>query len=64
MEIFCTLSSGATLLASSRTNFLTNPERVLGLMEADHMMATPSMASMLKVERIRECLIAIDIRRL
>uniref|UniRef100_D8PSX8 Carrier domain-containing protein n=1 Tax=Schizophyllum commune (strain H4-8 / FGSC 9210) TaxID=578458 RepID=D8PSX8_SCHCM len=56
MEIFCTLSCGATLLSAYRPRFLTDPDKVLGELGATNMMATPSMAAVLKAERI------VDIR--
>ena len=52
MEIFCTLSCGATLLSAYRPRFLTDPDKVLGELGATNMMATPSMAAVLKAERI------------
>ncbi|KAL1728701.1 putative peptide synthetase [Schizophyllum commune] len=54
MEIFCTLSCGATLLSAYRPRFLTDPDKVLGELGATNMMATPSMAAVLKAERIVE----------
>ncbi|KAL1693266.1 hypothetical protein GGG16DRAFT_123376 [Schizophyllum commune] len=54
MEIFCTLSCGATLLSAYRPRFLTDPDKVLGELGATNMMATPSMAAVLKADRIVE----------
>jgi hypothetical protein len=52
MEIFMTLSSGATLCAASRKCLLTDPEATIRSLGCTHMMATPSMAMMLKPERL------------
>ncbi|KAL1744044.1 putative peptide synthetase [Schizophyllum fasciatum] len=52
MEIFCTLACGATLLSAYRPRFLSDADKVLGELGATNMMATPSMAAVLKAERI------------
>ena len=40
-------SSGATICAAPRPEFLTNPEGVLSSLKCTHMMATPSIAALL-----------------
>lgn len=52
MEIFINLWSGTTLCAADRQRFLTDPEGVLRELRCSHMMATPSMAAMLRPEKI------------
>lgn len=53
MEIFCTLACGATLLSADRPRFLSDPDKALAELGATNMMATPSMAAVLKADRIR-----------
>ncbi len=52
MEIFMNFSSGTTICAANRERFLTDPEAVLRELKCSHMMATPSMAALLRPERI------------
>jgi amino acid adenylation domain-containing protein len=48
MEIFVTLSTGSTLCSASRDLTLTDLEAVVSELEATVMMATPSMAALLR----------------
>lgn len=52
MEIFVTLSSGGTLCSAPRALTLSDLEKVVRLSEADIMMATPSVATLLRPEHI------------
>lgn len=52
MEIFVTLSSGATLCSAERSLTLTNPEATINETRATIMMATPSMAAILRPSRL------------
>ncbi|KAF9033277.1 acetyl-CoA synthetase-like protein [Hymenopellis radicata] len=52
MEIFMNFSSGTTICAANRERFLTDPEAVLRELKCSHMMATPSMAALLRPEKI------------
>jgi amino acid adenylation domain-containing protein len=52
MEIFVTLSTGSTLCSASRELTLTNFEAVVSELEATVMMATPSMAALLRRSEI------------
>lgn len=52
MEIFCTLSSGATLCSAERCLTLSNLNRVVAASQADIMMATPSLARLLQRQRV------------
>ncbi|KAL2823002.1 hypothetical protein BJX63DRAFT_3515 [Aspergillus granulosus] len=52
MEIFVTLSSGATLCSADRTLMLANLEETINEAKATIMMATPSLASILRPARL------------
>lgn len=52
MEIFTTWWTGGTLCAATRETLLTDPEAVINGLSATIMMATPSMASVLRPERL------------
>ncbi|KAJ0418527.1 hypothetical protein BJY00DRAFT_177828 [Aspergillus carlsbadensis] len=52
MEIFVTLSSGATLCSADRTLMLANLEETINETRATIMMATPSLASILRPDRL------------
>ncbi|KAL3458142.1 hypothetical protein BJX64DRAFT_292501 [Aspergillus heterothallicus] len=52
MEIFITLSSGATLCSADRTLMLANLEETINESRATIMMATPSLASILRPDRL------------
>ncbi|KIY67738.1 putative peptide synthetase [Cylindrobasidium torrendii FP15055 ss-10] len=52
MEIFCNFWSGTTVCAADRQRFLTDPEATVRELGCTHMMATPSMAAMLRPEKI------------
>ncbi|KAF7889090.1 hypothetical protein EAF00_009390 [Botryotinia globosa] len=52
MEIFVTLSTGATLCSASRDLTLTDFETVVSELQATVMMATPSMAALLRRSKI------------
>ncbi|EDO03704.1 hypothetical protein SS1G_06185 [Sclerotinia sclerotiorum 1980 UF-70] len=52
MEIFVTLSTGATLCSASRDLTLTNFEAVVSELQATVMMATPSMAALLRRSKL------------
>ncbi|GAC94353.1 non-ribosomal peptide synthetase [Pseudozyma hubeiensis SY62] len=52
MEIFVTLSSGGTLCSAPRALTLSDLEKVVRLSEADIMMATPSVATLLRPEHV------------
>ena len=52
MEIFVTLSCGATLCSADRDLTLTDPEAVINEAKATIMMATPSLAAVLRPEKL------------
>ncbi|KAK4611859.1 Nonribosomal peptide synthetase sidC [Fulvia fulva] len=52
MEIFTTWSTGGTLCGAPRDVLLTDPERAINQLSATIMMATPSMASVLRPEKV------------
>ncbi|MCJ1439751.1 MAG: hypothetical protein MMC23_000232 [Stictis urceolatum] len=52
MEVFITLSSGATLCSASRDLTLADPEKVIRTLSASHMMATPGVASLIRPEKV------------
>ncbi|CAD6442000.1 a2117c05-e94e-4a0b-93fd-55f6b4e36c07 [Sclerotinia trifoliorum] len=52
MEIFVTLSTGATLCSASRDLTLTNFEAVVSELQATVMMAKPSMADLLRRSKL------------
>jgi len=52
MEIFTTWWTGGTLCSAPRDSLLTDPETVINRAAADIMMATPSMASVLRPEKV------------
>ncbi|CEL05644.1 hypothetical protein ASPCAL06761 [Aspergillus calidoustus] len=52
MEIFVTLSSGATLCSADRTLMLASLEETINETRATIMMATPSLASILRPDRL------------
>ncbi|THV48912.1 hypothetical protein BGAL_0221g00110 [Botrytis galanthina] len=52
MEIFVTLSTGATLCSASRDLTLTDFEAVVSELQATVMMATPSMAALLRRSKL------------
>ncbi|KAL3475508.1 hypothetical protein BJX99DRAFT_259279 [Aspergillus californicus] len=52
MEIFVTLSTGATLCSADRSLTLANLEETVNESRATIMMATPSLASLLRPDRI------------
>ncbi|SPO30200.1 probable Siderophore peptide synthetase involved in ferrichromeA biosynthesis [Ustilago trichophora] len=52
MEIFVTLSTGGTLCSAARALTLSDLENVVALSEADIMMATPSVATLLCPSRV------------
>lgn len=52
MEIFVTLSSGATLCSAERSLTLTDPEATINEARATVMMATPSLAALLRPSRL------------
>ncbi|KAL2840190.1 hypothetical protein BJY01DRAFT_250105 [Aspergillus pseudoustus] len=52
MEIFVTLSSGATLCSANRTLMLSNLEETINETKATIMMATPSLASIIRPDRL------------
>ena len=52
MEIFVTLSSGATLCSADRTLTLTDLEATINEARATIMMATPSLAALLRPSRL------------
>ncbi|TGO63538.1 hypothetical protein BCON_0012g00280 [Botryotinia convoluta] len=52
MEIFVTLSTGATLCSASRDLTLTDFEAVVSELQATIMMATPSMAALLRRSKL------------
>ncbi|KAJ9480424.1 putative L-2-aminoadipate reductase (putative), partial [Pseudozyma hubeiensis] len=52
MEIFVTLSSGGTLCSAPRALTLSDLEKVVRLSEADIMMATPSVATLLRPDQV------------
>ncbi|PKX93600.1 nonribosomal siderophore peptide synthase SidC [Aspergillus novofumigatus IBT 16806] len=52
MEIFVTLSSGGTLCSASRSLTLTDLERTINEARATVMMATPSLAALLRPSRL------------
>ncbi|TGO51307.1 hypothetical protein BOTNAR_0361g00070 [Botryotinia narcissicola] len=52
MEIFLTLSTGATLCSASRDLTLTDFEAVVSELQATVMMATPSMAALLRRSKL------------
>ncbi|KAL4886629.1 hypothetical protein BJY04DRAFT_213387 [Aspergillus karnatakaensis] len=52
MEIFVTLSSGGTLCSADRKLTLANLEDTINEVRATVMMATPSLASLLRPERL------------
>lgn len=51
-EIFMTLSVGGTLCACDRHLSLTDPEAAITELGADSMMTTPSMASLLRPDKV------------
>ncbi|KAE8151757.1 hypothetical protein BDV25DRAFT_87953 [Aspergillus avenaceus] len=52
MEIFGTLSSGGTLCSAERSITLTDPEGTINEARATVMMATPSLAALLRPSRL------------
>lgn len=52
MEIFTTLSIGGTLCFCERSTSLTDPEAVITALSATIMMATPSMAALLRPRKV------------
>ncbi|KAH8882913.1 acetyl-CoA synthetase-like protein [Thozetella sp. PMI_491] len=52
MEIFVSLSTGMTLCGCKRQLALTDPEAAIGKLRASIMMATPSMAALLRPDRV------------
>lgn len=52
MEIFVTFNCGATLCSADRDLTLTDPEAVINEAKATIMMATPSLAAVLRPERL------------
>ncbi|SPO27549.1 probable Siderophore peptide synthetase involved in ferrichromeA biosynthesis [Ustilago trichophora] len=52
MEIFVTLSTGGTLCSAARALTLSDLENVVALSEADIMMVTPSVATLLCPSRV------------
>ncbi|KAL2827575.1 hypothetical protein BDW59DRAFT_56080 [Aspergillus cavernicola] len=52
MEIFVTLNTGATLCSADRTLTLANLEETINEARATIMMATPSLASLLRPDRL------------
>lgn len=52
MEIFTTWWTGGTLCGAPREELLTDPEAAINKLGATIMMATPSMASVLRPERV------------
>ncbi|EOQ99429.1 Nonribosomal peptide synthetase 2 [Wallemia ichthyophaga EXF-994] len=52
METFMSLSSGSTICASPRAEFLTNPELVVSKLRCTHMMATPSIAGLFNPDKL------------
>ncbi|KAL2869237.1 nonribosomal siderophore peptide synthase SidC, partial [Aspergillus lucknowensis] len=52
MEVFVTLSSGATLCSADRKLTLANLEETINETKATVMMATPSLASLLRPDRL------------
>lgn len=52
MEIFTTLSIGGTLCFCERNTSLTDPEAVITALSATIMMATPSMAALLRPRKV------------
>jgi ferricrocin synthase len=53
MEIFVTLSNGGTLCAAPRNLTLTDPEGTINEARATIMMATPSLAALLRPSRLQ-----------
>ncbi|KAF2170493.1 hypothetical protein M409DRAFT_64212 [Zasmidium cellare ATCC 36951] len=52
MEIFTTWWTGGTLCGAPRDMLLTDPEHAINQLSANIMMATPSMASVLRPEKV------------
>ncbi|CAK1363027.1 unnamed protein product [Cercospora beticola] len=52
MEIFVTWWTGGTLCSAPRDQLLTDPEQAVNKLAATIMMATPSMASVLRPDRV------------
>ncbi|KKK25209.1 hypothetical protein ARAM_001029 [Aspergillus rambellii] len=53
MEIFVSLGTGATLCSADRSLTLSNPEETINEARATIMMATPSLASLLRPTRLK-----------
>ncbi|TIB70322.1 acetyl-CoA synthetase-like protein [Wallemia mellicola] len=52
METFMSFSSGSTICAAPRAEFLTNPELVISNLRCTHMMATPSIAGLFNPDKL------------